>query len=124
LNFFAFQIKTDANTKGSKKTRQYIVAQLGVEAFKLPMIEEGDDTQLMTLVGLGCGVYGILQKSRYAVWIGLLANLYAMLNAREGVADTRTYFSTVGFSVIGLVMIYANLFTAPGDSSIFYRPSN
>lgn len=89
-----------------------------VVPFKLPMIMEEELTQSLTMFGLLFGVFGVLWKNKYSSWAGLAFNIVGSLNQRAGVQDARSGITLMSFSVLQLIMLYSQMFTAPSDASI------
>lgn len=88
--------------------------------FKLPMMADEDTSQFYYILGLSLGVFGLLMKNKYFSWVGLLCNVISVLNRRASDSDSsRGSISSIAFSIMGLVMLYAQMFTAPANSSIF-----
>lgn len=93
-----------------------------VVPFKLPQIEEeeGDNTQIISFIGLGLGIAGLTLKSRPAAWVSLFCAILSTLNRRTAEGDSaRLGMSSLSFSVLGIAMLYINLFTQPINSSVF-----
>ncbi|KAJ3319341.1 hypothetical protein HDV06_006368 [Boothiomyces sp. JEL0866] len=77
-----------------------------VVPFKLPQIEEeeGDNSQIISFVA----------------WVSLFCAILSTLNRRTAEGDSaRLGMSSLSFSVLGIVMLYINLFTQPISSSVF-----
>jgi hypothetical protein len=83
------------------------------------MIIEEEMTQGISAFGLLFGVLGVLSKSKYFSWAGLALNTYSILNQRAGTGDARSGISILSFSVLQIVLLYTQLFTAPANGSIF-----
>jgi hypothetical protein len=54
-------------------------------------------------------------------WVGLCCNVIAMLNQKPGTGTGSAGFSAVSFSVLGIVMLYSQMYFAPRSASIFTR---
>jgi hypothetical protein len=63
-----------------------------------------------------------LWKNKYLLWCGLFFNIVAYFNQRPGMSErSRSGLSAISFSIIGLVMLYTQMFLAPRNASLFER---
>ena len=78
--------------------------------FKLPVGDGADDVSGMTALALG--VSGLMLKNKYASWAALLASIVSMLNTKS-TSDYRQGSGSLTFTLMGLVLLYVQMFTLP-----------
>ncbi|KAH6566993.1 hypothetical protein BASA50_005451 [Batrachochytrium salamandrivorans] len=82
--------------------------------FTMPVVaEEDSEPDYMGFLALILGVIGLVLRHKYIVWPALFASLLSILNGRISDADTRQGTGSVTFTVMGLVMLYVQMFTVP-----------
>ncbi|KAL2911111.1 hypothetical protein HK105_209430 [Polyrhizophydium stewartii] len=75
--------------------------------------EEDMEPDVLGLLALVLGVAGLLLRNRYFAWGGFASSLMAYVNARSTEADSRQGTGSVSFTLMGLVLIYVQMFTVP-----------